>query len=346
MKKRSIENLRSKVIFVSLAIISSFLLIINFIPIFVLNEGITREFTGDLETDRIAYVNQSNPDKNYHLPLWEDYVVGNSSDLYVHFNLDLLPKATERLYFILREYYFDPYYGSLLDDIEINLILVESNWNSSEITWNSRPKHEEIIATVNVSEILQGHYPEYYNLEKVLDITESFKVNHLNDISFCINFTENSVNLNARLYLSGYGIRLLWYYEQVIISYTNIFSSVIIFSILIGSILYLRKYIHSCPECGTKRTFTEKVCSSCGKRIKKDILIKGSDYQLILIILWIFAFFEGSTLLILMQTSYYSFFLMHSIIFLLLVNWVILCIILILRGIKKYRKLRVSLKRS
>ncbi len=340
MKKQQTDIVKAKGIFISLAIISSFLLIINFIPIFVMNAGITSEFTEDLEPDSIAYVNRSNPDMNYEIPLWENSVIGNFTDTFIHFNLDLLPTRTEKLYFIIREYYFDSFYEYPIDDIEINLISVGSNWNSSEITWNNSPKHEEIIDTVNISEIRQGAYPEYYNLEKSIDITELFNANQLNEFSFCINITKNNLVLNTNVFLRE--IKVVWYYEQVIISNTTIISSVIIFSLLIGTILFIRKDIYSCPECGIKRKFTETVCSSCGKSIKNEILIKGLDYQLLLILLWIFAFFEGSTILMILQTKYYSFLLMPFIIFLILINWVILCIILLFRSIKKYRDLKDS----
>jgi len=341
MKKQPIENLRSKVIFVSLAIISSFLLIINFIPIFVENVGITTEFTGDLGTDREAYVNQSNPDMNYFDSLWGKAVIGNSCETFVHFNLELLPKETEELYFFLNSYSYGPVYWWSIEDIEINLILIELNWNSSEITWNNKPRHEEIIDTVNASEIRQSYHIEYYNLENAIDLTEIFKDNQLNEISLCINITENNAELNASVYLDG--IQLLWNYEKVIISYTTIISSFIILSMLIGSVYYLRKDVYSCPECETKRKLTERFCSSCGTNFKKDILIRGSDYQLILILLWIFAFCEVILFLLIVLPNFYFLF-MPLVIFLLLTPWVILCSIQILRKIKKYRELRLNLK--
>lgn len=341
MKKQPIENLRSRVIFVSLAIIASFLLVINFIPLFVVNEGISTEFTGDLDIDREAYVNQSNPDANYFDSLWGNAVIGNSCETFVHFNLELLPKETEELYFFLNGYNHGPVYWLSIEDIEINLILIESNWNSSEITWNNKPRHEEIIDTVNASEIRQNYYIEYYNLENAIDLTEIFKDNQLNEISLCINITENNAELNASVYLDG--IQLIWNYEKVIISYTTIISSFIILSMLIGSVYYLRKDVYSCPECETKRNLTERFCSSCGTNFKDDGIIKGSNYLLLLIILWVFALFEvGFLILTLLTNFFYSFgpFLM----ILLFIPWVIFGSIQIIRKIKKYRKLRLFFK--
>jgi len=341
MKKQPIENLRSRAILVSLAIISSFLLIINFIPIFIVNAGIITEFTGDLDIDYEAYVNQSNPDMHFFDPLWGNAVIGNSCETFVHFNLELLPKETEELYFFIEYYDYGPMYWLPIEDVEINVILVGSNWNSSEITWNNRPRHEEIIDTVNASEIRQGYVIEYYDLEKAINLTEIFEDGQLSEISFCINITENNVELNASVYL--YGIQLIWNYEKLIISYTTIISSVIIFSMLIGTIFYLRKDIYSCPNCDTKRKLTERFCSSCGKSIENEIIIKSSDYQLVLIILWVFAFFEVSFLLLTVLSNFYFLFL-SVIIFLLLIPWVILSSIQILRKIKKYRDLRLSLR--
>ncbi len=341
MKKQPIENLRSKVIFVSLAIISSFLLIINFIPIFIANAGITKEYTGDLGTDREAYVNQSNPDRNYFDTLWGKAVIGNSCETFVHFNLELLPKETEKLYFFLNGYSYESIFLPPIEDIEINLILIESNWNSSEITWNNKPRHEEIIDTVNASEIRQSHTIEYYNLEKAIDLTEIFKDNQLNEISLCINITENNAELNASVYLDG--IQLIWNYEKVIISYTTIISSFIIFSMLIGSVYYLRKDVYSCPECETKRKLTERFCSSCGTNFKDDVIIKGSNYLLLLILLWVFALFEVGFLILTLLTNFLYIFGPFLMI-LLFIPWVIFGSIQIIRKIKKYRKLRLLFK--
>ena len=341
MKRQLNKNVRSKVIFVSLAVISSFLLVINFIPIFIANAGITTEFTGNLDIDREAYVNQSNPDMNYFDSLWGNAVIGNSCETFVHFNLELLPKETEELYFSLNGYDHGPVYQPPIEDIEINLILIESNWNSSEITWNNKPRHEEIIDIVNASEISQGYHIEYYNLENAIDLTEIFKDNQLNEISLCINITENNAELNASVYFRG--IQLIWNYEKVIISYTTIISSFIILSMLIGSVYYLRKDVYSCPECETKRKLSERFCSSCGTNFKKDIIIKGSNYQFLLILLWIFAFCEVIFLLLTVLSNF-NFFFLPVIIFLLLTPWVILCSIQILRKIKKYREIRLNLK--
>ena len=341
MKRQLNKNVRSKVIFVSLAVISSFLLVINFIPIFIANAGITTEFTGNLDIDREAYVNQSNPDMNYFDSLWGNAVIGNSCETFVHFNLELLPKETEKLYFFLNGYSYESIFLPPIEDIEINLILIESNWNSSEITWNNKPRHEEIIDIVNASEISQGYHIEYYNLENAIDLTEIFKDNQLNEISLCINITENNAELNASVYFRG--IQLIWNYEKVIISYTTIISSFIIFSMLIGSVYYLRKGVYSCPECETKRKLTERFCSSCGTNFKKDIIIRGSNYQLLLILLWIFALFEvGFLILTLLTNFFYTFapFLM----ILLFIPWVIFGSIQIIRKIKKYRKLRLFFK--
>ncbi|MCK4478920.1 MAG: hypothetical protein KAV01_00185 [Candidatus Lokiarchaeota archaeon] len=194
---------------------------------------------------------------------------------------------------------------------------------------------------MNASEISQGYHIEYYNLENAIDLTEIFKDNQLNEISLCINITENNAELNASVYFRG--IQLIWNYEKVIISYTTIISSFIILSMLIGSVYYLRKDVYSCPECETKRKLTERFCSSCGTNFKKDIIIRGSNYQLLLILLWIFAFCGVISFLLIVLPTFY-FLLEPLVIFLLLTPWVILCSIQILRKIKKYRELRLNLK--
>ncbi len=295
MKKQNINNLRTKVIFISLAIISSFLLIINFIPFFSGNVGITTKYTRDLGWDRVAYVNQSNPDMNYYNYLMYNTIVGNSCQFFVHFNLQSLPKETKKLYFTING--FQSYsYMFYIKDFEINLILVDSNWNSSEINWNNKPKHEEIIETVNASAIRNHFTVEYYDLEKTVDLTEIFEERQQTEISFCINITENNEELKDIVYLSG--IKLLYSYEQFLISYTAIISSIIIFIMLIGTIVYLRKGIYYCPNCKTKRNFTELWCSSCQKPFEHEMLRTSLYYQILIILLWIFAFFEVIFLLI------------------------------------------------
>ena len=337
MKKPPTENIRIKIIFISLAILTSFLLAINFIPIFVANAGITTKFTGNLDSDREAYVNQSNPDMNYFDSLWGNAVIGNSCETFVHFNLELLPEETEELYFIIESYYLGPKYWFSLEDVEMNLILVESNWSSIEITWNNKPKHGEIIDTVNASEIKQPFTIEYYDLEKTINLTKIFKKRQANEISFCINITENNKDLNDSVYLNR--IQLIWNYEKLLISYTTIISSVIIFSLLIGTVYYLRKDLYYCPECNTRRSLTEKFCSSCGTNFKDDIMTKGSDYQIILIFLWIFALFEVGFLILILVINFF-FLIGPYLITLLLVPWVILCFLQIRNKIKKYREIK------
>lgn len=343
MKERPIENLRSKIIFVSLAIISSFLLIINFIPIFVVNAGITTEFTEDLDADRETYVNQSSPDMNYANSNWGNAVIGNSCVAFVHFNLELLSKETEELYFVITRYDHGPKYWLFIEDIEINVILVESNWKSSEITWNNKPKHGEIIDTVNISEIRQGYVIEYYNLEKAINLTKIFKNNQLNEISLSINITENNLELNASVYL--YRIQLLWNYEKLLLSYTTIISTFIVFFMLIGTLYFFRKDVYYCKNCSAKRNLTNRCCSSCGTEIKKDIIIKGYDYQLVLILLWIITFFAIPYLIIMFLYNWDFFFYYPIIIALLLVPWAILFYKQLKKRIRQYKELRLYLKK-
>ncbi|UCC19795.1 MAG: DNRLRE domain-containing protein [Promethearchaeota archaeon] len=330
MKKLRNINGKGTILLIIILLISTCLLIINFIPIFVVNApGITTEFTGDLYSDRTAYVNQSNPDMNYFDLLYQKLFIGNSCETFIHFNLGILPKETERLYFTL--------YSS--EDVEINVILVDSYWNSSEITWNNKPNHEEIINTVNTSDIMQEGNPEYYNLEKTIDLTEIFKDNQLNEISFCINVTKNNIELDGTARLVA--IKLLWNYEKLLLSYTTIISSVIIFSILIGTIIYLRKDIFSCPECDTKRKITERYCSSCGTSFEKKDIVKGSEYQLLLILIWVLVFFE--LFFIFFNNPYFYYWGIYFMPLQFYIIWMLclfLCIIQILRKIKKFLKLR------
>ncbi|MFW9990169.1 MAG: DNRLRE domain-containing protein, partial [Candidatus Odinarchaeota archaeon] len=222
MKKRHIKIFKNKVIFISLAILSFFLLIINFIPFFGASVGITTKYIRDLDIDRVAYVNQSNPDMNHYNYLDMNSIIGNSCQFFVHFNLQSLPKETKNLYFTITGFqsYSHMFY---IKDFEMNLILVDPNWNSSEISWNNKPKHEEIIETVNASAIRNLFTVEYYDLEKTVDLTEIFEEIQQTEISFCINITENNEEMKDIVYVSG--IKLLYSYEQFLISYTAIISS-------------------------------------------------------------------------------------------------------------------------
>lgn len=349
MKKQHIKNLRSKVIFISLAIISSFLLIINFIPFFGGNVGITTKYTRDLYMDRVAYVNQSNPDMNYYGYLYRNSIVGNSCELFVHFNLQLLPKEKEELYFTIEGFHYYSYYLSDIEDVEINLILVESNWNYSEINWNNKPKHEEIIETVNASKICNDFTVEYYDFEKTVDLIEFFEEGQLSEISFCINITENNAELKDFVYLRG--IKLLYSYEQFLISYTTIISSTIIFIMLIGIIFYLRKGIYYCPNCNTKRNFTERMCSSCQKNFEDEMLRTNLYYQRLIILLWIFSFFEINFLLITVFTNifylilpFFGFTEIYFLIGALLIFSIIIIMKKISKKAKNYRELKDSIK--
>lgn len=339
MKEQANKNMRMKVFFTILGISSSFLLIINFIPIFIAHPALTTEFTGDLDRDRSSYVNQSNPDMNYD----DSYecIISNSCETIAHFNLELLPKKTEKLYFFMWWYNFGDVYEAPVDDVEINIIFIGSNWTESEITWNNKPHHEYIIETVNASEILQSPFIERYNLNRAVDLTEIFKENDLDEISFCINITENNDNLNTSVYLEG--LHLLWNYEKDLLSYTTIISTFIIFSMLIGTIYYLRKEVYSCTNCGTKRRSADKFCLSCGTKFNETIINKESDYQLVLILLWIFTFLEVAFLLITLIINLVYMFSPFLIV-LFLVPWVILCYKQVKKKIRKFNELRIYRK--
>jgi hypothetical protein len=317
-----------------LVIISAFLLIINFIPIFLINEGITTPFSDNISTDRQTFVNKSNPDFNYNI--YEDEAfIGNSCETYIHYNLELLPEETEESFFFISSI-------SVLD-IEINLILVGSNWSSSEITWNNKPKHEEIIDTVNASEIRQSPFREYYNFEETINLTRLIKNNHLTEISFCINITENNVELNDSVFL--YGMQLMWKYEKLLLSYTTIITSIIISFMLIGTIIYNHRGVYSCPSCKSKSKVIDKICLSCRNKFKEDFLIKNADYQSSLIILWIFALFEGSFLIWGVQMAYKTYRIMYIAFFIfLIINWIVFCSIQLNFKINKYKRIRDILK--
>ncbi|MFX1497352.1 MAG: hypothetical protein ACFFBH_07490 [Promethearchaeota archaeon] len=336
MKREKIKQ----IIFFSLTLISIFLLVINFIPIFVVNEGITTQFSGNLWYDREVYVNESNPDMNYEHS-WAVFV-SNSCEIYTHFNLELLPKETEKIYLIM--YYYDFFYSypPPVKDIELNLILVDSNWNTSVITWNNKPEHEEIIDTFNASDITQDFIIQHYDFEKSIDLTEFIENNHLNEISFCVNVTQNNVGLNTSAFLGG--IQLIWNYEQVLISNTTIITSSIIFSMLIGILLYARKDIYSCQSCKTKRKLTDKFCSSCRNEFDKDMIVKGADYQLTLAFLWLFALFEGGFLI----WEWFIYVITGGVLplfsIIIFINWIAIALVQIIFKIKKYRKIRALLK--
>lgn len=333
MKEESIKISRTKIIFLGLVIVSAFLLVINLIPNFVVNEGITTHFSDTLSTNRQTFVNKSNPDFNYNI--YEYYtIISNSCETYIHYNLELLPEETEELHFFMH---------SSSVNIEINLILVGSNWNSSEITWNTKPEHEQIIDTVNISSITQSPFQEYYNFEETINLTRLIENNHLTEISFCINITENNVELNESVGL--WGMLLMWRYEKLLLSYTTIVTSIIISFILIGTIIYNHIGVYSCPSCKTKSKVIDKFCLSCRNDFKEDFLSKNADYQLALIVLWIFALFEGSFLIWGVQMVYKTYRIMYIPFFIfLIINWIVFCSIQLNFKINKYKRIRDVLK--
>jgi len=349
MKEKNNQNVIIKIVFIIVGITSIFLLTINFIPVFLIDAGIERRFIDDIYSDSGAYVNKSNPDTNYasytdhtgYYP-YPDLYIGKLSEIYIHFDLELLPKRTEELYFSLTGFSFDHYYESPVDDIEINVILVESNWTASDITWNLKPKHEEILATVNIRDIIQSPYITRKNFKRAINITEILKEDELKEISICLNLTENNEKLNASAHVDGFG--LIWTYEKVILSYTPIISTFILLSLLIGIIYLLRKDLFNCRDCGSKRSLEDKFCRSCGTTINENILIRSRDYQLILILLWLFISLEVPFLYgILTFTSLGIFGLMLGIFIIL---WVVFCWKQIRKNIRYYKKLKSSLKKT
>ena len=305
MKGQENKNSKNKILFIILMVGSSFLLAINFIPLFVGDEGIYTDYVSDLNNDRITFVNKSSPDINFGaLPL--DSVIGNCCETYIHYNLEKLPKNTKEMHFFLWDIEFSEY-PPPVEDLEINLILVGSNWNVSDITWNNKPKHEEIIDTVNISQIRQSPFLEYYDLGKTLRLTDFLNEYQQNEISFCINITNNNFGLNVSAYL--FGIHLIYVYDILLISYTTIISSAIIIVMLIGTVIYLKKNVNS------------------------------PDYQLITILLWIFIFIEIPFIqYMLLEEFFYEL----RISFLSLIPWMILGVIQITRKIKNYLSYRKS----
>ncbi|MFW9901327.1 MAG: hypothetical protein ACFFDY_08565, partial [Candidatus Thorarchaeota archaeon] len=279
MKKLAI-TWKSAVIFVSITSLAFFLLFINFIPQLVFDKGITKEFRGiHIWPDKRIYVNQSNPDMNY-IDSWE-IIIGNSCQSYLHYSLERLPEETEELFFFIYTYEFymnDIPINPPVEYFEINLIITENNWNSSEITWNNKPKHEEVIDTMNVSDIYTNIFYglNSYNLNDAINLTNIYKNDQLNGLSLCINITENNEELDADIHF--YSIGLIWRFDRYLISYTAIISSITIFFMLIGIIIFLNRDINTCQNCGTKRKFTKINCPSCQLEIDKDSLIKARDY--------------------------------------------------------------------
>ncbi len=335
MKTQYIKNLRTKVIFISLAILSFFLLIINFIPLFGGNIGITTKYLRELEVDRLTHVDQSNPDVNYFFPSSKNTEFGNSCEVFIHYNLAILPKETEALHLVVASYSLHNINGPDVEDVELNLILIESNLNYSEITWNNKPNHEEIIDNFNMSEITQ-HPWEEYDLEQTIDLTEIFEEKQLSEIAFCINITENNPELDYYIMIGN--IRLLYTYNKFIISYTTIISSILVFSTLIGTLYFIKKDLYFCPKCGNKIRFDNRLCRSCENTITNDVLIRGLYYHRLIILIWILIFIEGLSLLLIFSWIVYSVYIQ----FFLLLFFLELCYfpIIIRRNIKRYKKIR------
>lgn len=337
MKKIQRKNAKSQILFITLVLVSALLLIINFIPIFNINAGLTTEFTGHFSSDYRVFVNRSDPDMNYDDFVYSS-IIGNSCETYLHFNFALLPMETERLYFSLSGYDFydtDWVWPPPVEDVEINIISIEESWNVSEITWNNKPEHGDIITTTNISHLVQGDFPfiERYDLQKAVDITEFYRNHVFEEISLCINITINNEGLNNTNV--GLSSLLLWNYHKVILSYTNIISTSIIFSMLIGTIYFLRKDLYVCPNCGAKKVHADIACYSCETSFERDLIKKKSDYHLIFILLLIFTFFEGSFLIITFLVQFlYPYYIVLPFI---LIFWFILFYQLIKRKIKHYK---------
>ena len=311
MKSKSKENWKSVVIFVSIIISASFLLSINFIPLFVENTRLTKEFKYlHYFEDREIYVNQSDPDMNYYESL--DLVIGNSCEIYIYYDIERMPKETEEVYFVIWEYEFynksEFIFPYPVEYFETNLIITDPNWNISEITWNNKPIHEGIIDTVNISYYGWHFYDDYgtYDLGKAMNLTEYYLNNKPNEISICLNLTANNSGLNGvDIHITGFGIIHL--FERYIISYITIISSAIIFSMLIAIIFVISRDVNVCKNCGTIRSFTKISCPSCKTEINKNIMIKARDYQVLLMIFWTFVLFELSSMIIIYVFYRYGF---------------------------------------
>ncbi len=340
MKEERNENRGNKVGFIILGIISLFLLIINFIPVFIIDAGLESSFTGDTDPDAIIYVNKTNPDKNYVDN--EDLYIGEFCEVYLYFNLGSLPKRTEQLYFFLEEDFSYNFYDFPVKDMEINVILVNSDWDASEINWNNKPKHERIINTVKISDITQDLFFEGYNFKRAVDLTTMLKENEPTEISFCLNITEKNEKLNSsvKLFLPGF----IWNYEKVTLSYTTIISTLVVFSCFVGAIFFLRKDLFLCSNCEVKRILEDQFCRSCGTKFNDNVLIKGCDYQLILALLWLFIPIEVSILFGILTFTSLGFFGFFLGIFILLLD--IFCLKQMRIKIKNYKKLKSNLKQT
>jgi hypothetical protein len=339
MKKRLNKLEKSQYIFILLILASVFLLIINFIPVFRIDAGLITDFTGRINSNYSVYVNQSDPTMNYY-GRYPSRLIGNSCETYMRYNLNLLPKEAEGLYFTIDDYDFYDLewpYPPPVEDVEINIILIEENWNVIEITWDNKPKHGEIHKTLNISTITQGWVLDRYNLQKTVDISEILNNEELEDFNLCINITKNNENLNLNVDFYSY---LLWNYKIVILSYTNIISTSILFSLLAVTIFFFRKEIYTCPNCGLKKVHTEEICPKCDNVLDNSRISKRSDYQLIVILLWTFIFFEGLYLIILAIVNY-LFYLQPIFTPLLAVIWIIIYYIIIKKKLKLYKELKV-----
>lgn len=334
MKRLQNKKINSQIVFVILVLTSIILLIINFIPTSITNTGLTTDFTVALSSDYSVYVNQSDPNMNYY-GSYPTRLIGNSCETYLHFNLESLPQEPGDLYFSL--YMYDFYGNGPVDYVEINIISIEESWNASELTWNNKPEHSEIINTVNISDIVQGPFIQYYNFQNTVDLTGFYDKSAFGEFNLCINITKNNENLNnTNVRLSP---RLLWNYEIVILSYTNLISTFIIISMLIGTIYFLRKDIYRCHNCGARKVHTEIVCYACETSFERDLRIKRSDYQLVLIVLWIFVFIEGFYLILL--ASFPFIYLLYPFLFLFPIPWIILFYKIIKKRIKLYKKVKL-----
>ena len=130
----------------------------------------------------------------------------------------------------------------VLGKCECSLLVVSKEWKEY-----FKQKYFEYYEKLHKSITENLKYWQKYHSEKLkhpdeeteetINLTEILKESQLGEISFCINITENNAELIGNVYLGR--IQLIYTYKKLLISYTTIVSSIIILSMLIGTVYFI-----------------------------------------------------------------------------------------------------------
>ncbi len=143
--------------------------------------GITREvYTYTYGVDD-SYVYLNKPDSNYGLlpVLWVENINGIQCESYIRFDT-----SNRTSNWIKAEVSLSLYRAS--EDTDLTVCLINESWEVLGITWNNKPKHENIISTFSISKDQQTTQKRVY-----IDVSNYIQGNNL---SLCL-YADNGGNV-------------------------------------------------------------------------------------------------------------------------------------------------------